>query len=259
MSRRVSGLVAIGCALSAFASAPAAAAEPAANPPAARAKPSRADPWEPVNRKVYAFNEAVDTALLRPLAEAYEAVVPRFVRGGVDNFFGNFNDAWSVVNHLLQGKAAPAVEMTVRVTTNSVLGLGGLLDIASEMGLERQSEDLGQTLGRWGLPSGPYVVLPLLGASSVRDAAGRVVDRRASAANVVAQDDRSWLLTTVDLVSTRAGLLPATRLLEAVALDKYTFVRDAYLARRRSEVHDGNPPEEPEDLPASGPASDATR
>jgi len=221
-------------------------------PPAARAKLSRADPWEPMNRKVYAFNEAVDTALVRPLAEGYQAVVPGFVRGGVDNFFGNFYDGWSVVNHLLQGKFEPAVEMTVRVTTNSVLGLGGLLDIASEMGLERQSEDMGQTLGRWGVPSGPYVVLPLLGASSVRDAAGRVVDRRASPANVVAQDDRSWLLTTVDVVSTRASLLPATRLLEAVALDKYTFVRDAYLARRRSEVYDGNPPEEPEDLPASG-------
>ena len=252
MSRLTAGLAAAGCALSVFATGPAAAAEPVANPPAARAKPSRADPWEPLNRKVYAFNEVIDLALVRPLAEGYQAVLPSIVRGSVDNFFGNFNDGWSVLNHLLQGKVAPAVEMTVRVTTNSVLGLGGLLDIASEMGLERHSEDLGQTLGRWGLPSGPYVVLPLLGASSVRDAAGRVVDRRASAANVVAKDDLSWALTGVDVVSTRAGLLQATRLLDQVALDKYTFVRDAYLARRRSEVYDGSPPEEPEDLPASG-------
>lgn len=216
------------------------------------AQVSRPDPWEPLNRKVFAFNEAVDLALVRPIAEGYQAVVPSPVRAAIDNFFGNFSDAWSVVNHLLQGKGAPAVEMTVRVATNSVLGLGGLLDIASEMGLERQSEDFGQTLGRWGLPSGPYVVLPLLGPSSVRDATGRLLDRRASAANVAAEGDRSWALTVVDVVSTRAGLLPATRLLEQVALDKYSFVREAYLARRRSEVHDGNPPELPEEPTSSG-------
>lgn len=213
---------------------------------------SAADPWEPMNRKVFAFNEAVDLALVRPVAEGYQAIVPSPVRASVDNFFGNFSDAWSVVNHLLQGKGAPAVEMTVRVATNSVLGLGGLIDLASEMGLERQSEDFGQTLGRWGLGPGPYVVLPLLGASTVRDASGRLVDRRASAANVAAQDDRSWAFALTEVVSTRAGLLGATRLLDQVALDKYTFVRDAYLARRRSEVYDGNPPELPEEPTSSG-------
>lgn len=222
--------------------------------PGPAAQLSRADPWEPMNRKVFAFNETVDLALVRPVAEGYQAVVPAPVRAGIDNFFGNFYDAWSVVNHLLQGKGTPAVEMTVRVATNSVLGLGGVIDLASEMGLERQSEDFGQTLGRWGVPSGPYVVLPLLGASTVRDASGRLVDRRASAANVAAQDDRSWAFALTEVVSTRAGLLGATRLLEQVALDKYTFVRDAYLARRRSEVYDGNPPEESDESPFVEPS-----
>ena len=137
-----------------------------------RALPVKADPLEGLNRGIFAFNEAVDRALLKPLAIAYKTALPSPVRTGVDNVFGNVGDAWSAVNHLLQGKVKTSLEMTVRVTTNTVFGIGGLFDLASDAGLERQSEDFGQTLGKWGLGPGPYLVLPFYGASSLRDAAG---------------------------------------------------------------------------------------
>ena len=207
----------------------------------------KADPLEGLNRGVFAFNEMVDRALIKPLATAYRAVLPSPVRAGVDNVFGNVGDAWSAVNHLLQGKVKSALEMTVRVTTNTVFGLGGLLDLASDAGLERQSEDFGQTLGKWGFGPGPYLVLPFYGASSLRDAAGLPLDRQASLPGIVHDETYRWSLTTLELVHARAGLLSATNLLEQVAFDKYSFVRDSYLARRRSLVFDGNPPEEPEE------------
>jgi phospholipid-binding lipoprotein MlaA len=209
--------------------------------------PVKADPLEGLNRGVFAFNEAVDRALLKPLATAYRAVVPSPVRTGVDNVFGNVGDAWSAVNHLLQGKVKSALEMTVRVTTNTVFGLGGLFDLATDAGLERQPEDFGQTLGKWGFGPGPYLVLPFYGASSLRDAAGLPLDRQASLPGIVHDGTYRWGLTTLELVHARADLLSATNLLEQVAFDKYSFVRDSYLARRRNQVFDGNPPEEPED------------
>ena len=224
-----------------------------ASAPAPRSLAIKADPLEGLNRSVFAFNEALDRALLKPLATAYKAVLPSPVRTGVDNVFGNVGDAWSVVNHLLQGKFKSALEMTVRVTTNTVFGVGGLFDLASDAGLERQSEDFGQTLGRWGFSPGPYLVLPFFGASSLRDAAGLTLDRQASLPAVVHDGSYRWGLNTLELVYTRADLLSATNLLEQVALDKYSFVRDSYLARRRNLVFDGNPPEEPEEdepLPA---------
>jgi phospholipid-binding lipoprotein MlaA len=216
----------------------------------------RADPFEGLNRAVFGFNEAVDRAVLKPLATAYRQVMPSPVRTGVDNVFGNVGDAWSAVNHLLQGKFKSALEMTVRVTTNTVFGLGGLFDLATDAGLERQSEDFGQTLGKWGLGPGPYLVLPFYGASSLRDAVGLPLDRQASLPGIVQDGSYRWGLTTLELVHSRADLLSATSLLEQVALDKYSFVRDSYLARRRNQVFDGNPPEEPEEdesLPAQAP------
>ena len=207
----------------------------------------KADPLEGLNRGVFAFNEMVDRVLLKPLATAYRAVLPSPVRTGVDNVFGNVGDAWSAVNHLLQGKVKSALEMTVRVTTNTVFGLGGLLDLASDAGLERQPEDFGQTLGKWGFGPGPYLVLPFYGASSLRDAAGLPLDRQASLPGIVHDGTYRWGLTTLELVHARSDLLSATSLLDQVAFDKYSFVRDSYLARRRSLVFDGNPPEEPEE------------
>ena len=210
------------------------------------------DPWESWNRKVFAFNERLDTNVLKPVATTYNKVVPSMVRTGVSNFFGNFSDAWSGVNNLLQGKLELAFRDAFRVGTNTFFGLFGVLDVAADLGLERTNEDFGQTLGRWGVGPGAYVVWPLLGPSTVRESLALPLDRWVtSPASFV---DGAWLqsnITTVQLVNTRAGLLGASRLIDDIALDKYTFMRDAYLQRRRSLVYDGEEPEEPEpaDLP----------
>lgn len=217
------------------------------------------DPFEPLNRAVFSFNEAVDAAVLEPVARAWRSAVPEPVRQGVRNVFGNVEDAWSAVNHLLQGKAQDGVQMTVRFVTNTTFGLAGLFDVAGEIGLERRSEDFGQTLGRWGLPAGPYLVLPLLGPRSVRDGAAWTLDRQVSLANLVPEGGRSWGLSAVELMQTRSELLAAQALLGQLALDRYTFVRDAYLARRRSLVYDGNPPPEPDDDAPAVPAAASRR
>lgn len=213
----------------------------------------RLDPWEKWNRKVFNFNEQVDRAVLVPVATAYQNVVPQPMRRGVGNFFGNFADAWSAVNNALQGKFEASVEDVTRVTTNTLFGLLGFLDVASEMGIEHHYEDFGQTLGRYGIGAGAYVVLPILGPSSVRDAAAMPVDRMASPSNLIDGTGTTVALGVLQVVNTRSGLLGATRVIDDIALDKYTFVRDAYLQRRRSLVFDGDAPET-----ASNPAAAAT-
>lgn len=218
--------------------------------------PNPADPLEGFNRGVQRFNDAVDDAVLRPVATAYRDHLPRPLRTGVGNFFGNLDDGWSAVNHLLQGKLEPALNMTLRVAVNSTFGLAGVLDIASEAGLERESEDFGQTLGRWGLPAGPYLVWPLLGPSSIRDSVGRPLDMAATSAVRIGVDEGALAgATLLNVVDTRARLLGATRLLEDIALDRYIFLRDAYLSRRRNLVYDGDPPPlpDPDDPPAAAP------
>lgn len=212
---------------------------------AAVAAVNPADPWEGWNRRVFAFNDAIDNAVLRPVAEAYVKVLPSPARQAVGNFFANFGDAWSAVNHLLQGKWEGALTSVVRVTTNSVFGLGGLIDVATEAGIDREPEDLGQTLGAWGVGSGPYVVLPLFGPSTLRDTATWLPDRYVSPSLLVDRDAIRVALTTTNVVDTRAGLLQATRMLDSIALDRYSFVRDAHLQRRQNQVYDGNPPEPP--------------
>lgn len=210
--------------------------------PAAERVGHPADPWEPVNRRVFAFNEGVDKAVVKPVAGAYRKAVPELVRQGVENVFGNITDVWSVVNHLLQGKPQSAGEMTMRVLLNTGLGIAGLLDIASEAGLHRQPEDFGQTLGRWGVGAGPYVVLPFFGPRTLRDTAALPLDWRASLQSLPHEPRVRWSLSGLDTIQTRAGLLDATRLVDQVALDKYSFVRDSHLSRRRSLVYDGDPP-----------------
>ncbi len=206
------------------------------------------DPFERFNRSMYAFNDRLDRALVRPVAQAYQASVPELMRQGVSNFFGNIGDAWSAVNKLLQGKVLQSAQMTLRVATNTVFGLAGVLDPATEFGLERQSEDFGQTLGFWGVPSGPYLVLPVFGSSTLRDAAALPLDKTATSTASLVNDSAATIgLTGLSLVNTRAELLGASRLLGDVALDPYAFLRDAYLARRRNLVWDGDPPEEPAD------------
>ncbi len=211
---------------------------------------SSKDPLENYNRTMFGFNEGLDRHLLGPVARGYEAVVPELARRGVTNFFANFADAWSAINNLLQGKGEAAATMTMRVVTNSLFGIGGLFDVAGDLGMERQSEDFGQTLGRWGLPAGPYFVWPVLGPSSIRDSVGRPLDLAWSPSLLTGDTATASGLTVLQLIDTRANLLGATRVLEGIALDKYTFVRDAYMARRRDLVHDGNPPEQPDDEPA---------
>ncbi len=209
--------------------------------------PNPADPFEGYNRGMQKFNDAVDEALLIPVATAYRDHVPQVLRVVVGNFFGNLGDAWSAFNHLLQAKPEPALNMSLRFAVNSTFGILGLLDIATEAGLEREREDFGQTLGVWGFGPGPYLVLPLLGPSSVRDAVGLPLDLRATGTGLVTEDHtRRALGTALNVVDTRAGLLGATRLLGDIALDPYIFLRDAYLARRRNLVYDGDPPPLPE-------------
>lgn len=217
-----------------------------------------ADPWEGFNRAVFGFNDAIDEAVLKPVAQAYRAVLPQPVRTGVSNVYGNFDDAWSAVNHLLQGKGQSGLEMTMRVLVNSTFGLLGLLDPATEMRLDRQSEDLGQTLAVWGVGSGPYLVLPLLGPSTVRDTFALPADRAVSPSQLADRTAQRAAVTALGIVDTRARLLATTELVGQVALDRYTFVRDAYLSRRRDQVYDGAPPfedfdDEPETVPTPPP------
>ena len=211
------------------------------------------DPYESVNRKVFAFNDTLDDYALKPVAKAYNAALPSPVRTGVHNFFGNFSDAWSAVNQLLQGKPADAGTMTLRVLANTTLGIAGLFDPATSMGLERKSEDFGQTLGVWGLEPGPYLVLPLLGSSDIRDAVALPADTYVTPALLVPKFWQGVAVDALGVIDTRAGLLGASQMLDELAFDRYTFMRDAYITRRRSLVYDGNPP----DLPGEDDADDS--
>jgi phospholipid-binding lipoprotein MlaA len=216
----------------------------------------RVDPWENWNRKVYGFNEVLDDAVLKPVATTYTKVVPQPVRTGVSNFFGNFDDAWSAINNFLQGKLTNGLQDVMRVGTNTIFGLGGLFDVASKFGLDRQSEDFGQTLGRWGVRSGPYVVWPLFGPSTLRDSFALPLDRAMSPNLVLEADGARAFSTGLNVVSQRASLLAATRMLDDIALDKYVFTRDAYLQRRNSLVHDGDVPPSDDDESDDGEGVD---
>ncbi|MEY3461216.1 MAG: hypothetical protein RLZZ03_869 [Pseudomonadota bacterium] len=212
------------------------------------------DPWEPFNRQVSSFNEGVDEAVVKPVATAYQHVTPELVRTGVSNFFGNLSDVWSLVNNVLQLKPRESVETLFRVGVNTTIGLAGLIDVATELRLEKHREDFGQTLGYWGVPTGPYLVLPLLGPSTLRDAAVLSVDRQGNLVNGLDDVATRNSLTALRLVDLRASLLGAGRLLEDAALDKYTFTRDVYLQRRRGLARDEpepptSPAEERYDLP----------
>ena len=203
---------------------------------------SKDDPWESFNRNVFVFNDKVDEAVLKPIATVYRDVVPQIVRTGIGNVLSNIGDVWSTANHLLQGKIHSALDSGLRVAVNTLMGLGGLLDPATEMGLTRQREDFGQTLGRWGVGSGPYLVLPFLGPSTLRDAGALVLDSKFSPSSLPPTDKGTYSVLALEVIDLRAGLLDSSRLLNDVALDKYTFLRQAFLARRLDQVHDGSPP-----------------
>lgn len=221
------------------------------------------DPIEPWNRKVFAFNESLDANVLRPVAEGYVNVTPEPVRLGVRNFFNNLRDVWSVVNLFLQGRLADGAQGVMRVSMNTTFGLAGLIDIATPMRLERPNEDLGQTLGVWGVKPGAYIVWPLLGPSTVRDSFNIVPEAYFSGSALTNSTSDAAALTTLSVVSLRASLLGASGLLDDVALDKYAFTRDAYLQRRQNLIYEGDPPEEEPldddpleaEPPAAGPLS----
>lgn len=224
------------------------------------------DPLEGFNRSMFEFNDTLDRVALKPAATAYQEVLPSFVQTGVGNFFGNIGDVWTMVNDFLQGKVEHGANDFMRVAVNTVLGFGGVLDIASEAGIQKHKEDFGQTLGKWGVASGPYVVLPLFGPSTVRDTAALPVDIYGDLWTYTTPVDVRNVGTVVRLVDQRAALLNASNLLEDAALDRYSFVRSAYLQRRESLVNDGNSvddrPKDDDAAPvksdkAVGPQSDA--
>ncbi|WP_300710962.1 VacJ family lipoprotein [Limnohabitans sp.] len=200
------------------------------------------DPWESMNRSVYNFNDAVDTVAIKPAAQIYVNVVPSFVRTGLHNVVRNLGDVWSMANSAMQLKGQHAAESFMRVTVNTVFGLGGLLDIATEMRLERHKEDFGQTLGHWGVKPGPYVVLPILGPSTLRDGLTLPVDYQGDATRQFSDQATRNSLTAVRIVDVRASLLKTVDTVKEASLDPYSFVRDAYLQKRENDVHDGNPP-----------------
>lgn len=204
------------------------------------------DPLEPVNRAMYKINDGLDKVVLKPVATVYKTVLPQFVRTGVTNFFNNLYDVLTALNNLLQGKVGDAVSDVGRIAVNTTVGLAGFIDVATEVGLEKHKEDFGQTLGRWGLNSGPYLQLPFFGPSSFRDGVGSVVDFKLDPIQLIWRNhirtrNSVWGLYVINL---RANLLDSTKILDEAALDPYEFQRDAYLQRRRNLVYDGNPPPE---------------
>jgi phospholipid-binding lipoprotein MlaA len=207
------------------------------------------DPFEPLNRGIYHFNDGVDTVLLKPVAEVYRGVLPQFVQTGVSNFYSNINDVIVALNNLLQGKFLNAASDVGRIAVNTTVGVLGVFDAATHIGLEKHDEDFGQTLGYWGIEPGPYLVIPLLGPSSVRDAIGRLVDFITDPITYVNPTRDRNILWGVRFVNRRSELLETSKILETAALDPYEFLRDAYLQRRRNLVYDGSPPPDKDDTP----------
>ncbi|MBV7434029.1 VacJ family lipoprotein [Cardiobacteriaceae bacterium TAE3-ERU3] len=202
------------------------------------------DPWEPVNRKIFAFNDALDTSLLKPVATVYDTVVPDPVQTGVSNFFGNIQDMGAVINSLLQLEFDQAARITARVINNSVYGLGGIFDVGTALGNNKIRADFGGTLAHYGVESGPYVVLPFLGPSTVRDGAGLAVDKLAFSPIYYTDDGFSWSAAALNGINTRAKLLSVERSLEGVMTDKYTLIRDTWLQHRWAELNKGHRSEE---------------
>jgi phospholipid-binding lipoprotein MlaA len=204
------------------------------------------DPWQGLNRKTFAFNDALDKAVMKPIAQGYQKVTPAFAQEGVNNFYSNLEDIGTSLNNFLQGKPKAGMNDMARLVVNSVFGVFGLWDVATPLGFEKHDEDFGQTLGHWGAPPGPYFVIPFLGPSTVRDAPARAVDP-SWYYNDYLPDRVYWTWWGLDKVRTRANLFKAESVLDDAALDKYSFVRDAWWQRRRNQVYDGNPPKDKEE------------
>lgn len=200
------------------------------------AQAAESDPWEGVNRAVFRFNDTVDAWTLKPIAKGYQYITPQFLQDGVHNMFSNAGDVTNLANNLLQAKPAAAGKDVARLLFNTTFGLAGFFDVGTRMGLQRSDEDFGQTLGYWGVPSGPYVMLPLLGPSTVRDALAKYPDTYTYPYRYIDHVPTRNTIFGVGLVDTRASLLPAEKLISG---DKYTFLRNAYLQNREFKVKDG--------------------
>lgn len=213
--------------------------------------PDERDPFESYNRAMYKFNKTVDEAAIRPIAQAYTDYIPEFIRTGVSNFFSNLNDVVVMLNNLLQLKFERAGSDFYRIFVNTSLGVFGLFDPASHVGLEKHKEDFGQTLAYWGVPDGPYFVLPFLGPSTIRDTGGLVVDIYTHPLfySLITDDAVAWGAVGLAYINKRAELLGASRVMDEAALDPYIFMREAYLQHRRNLIYDGNPPVEEEEYP----------
>ena len=206
--------------------------------------PDARDPLESFNRSIFGFNESVDKAVLKPVAKGYRAITPDWLRRGVGNFFNNLEDMWSAVNNGLQGRGQDFSDSVGRVMVNTSLGLLGVIDVASDLNIDRHTADFGQTLGRWGVAPGPYVVVPILGPRTLREVAALPVDMSVPPLYTIGNQDAHTWLPVVDVVDIRARYLNASDVLEGAALDSYSFRRDAYLQRQRNIQFDGNPPED---------------
>ncbi len=218
------------------------------------------DPLEPMNRSISTFNDTLDDNVLKPVATGYRDYTPQLLQTGVSNFFRNLSDVLSTVNNGLQLKGRDTAESFMRVTVNTIFGIYGIFDVATPIGLERHPEDFGQTLGYWGVPDGPYLVLPVLGPSTVRDASVLPVEFAldpVSNHEVTAERNAAIAARIVDK---RATLLKTTNLLSGAAIDKYSFTRDGYLQYRRNQVYDGNPPDQDQlENPSAAPAASSAK
>lgn len=209
-----------------------------ATPMADRSDPR--DPYENLNRKVFVVNQVFDQVLLKPVSKGYSNYAPDFIQTTIGNFFGNLADVWTAVNNFLQGKPREGIQDTGRVAVNTVFGVAGLADVATKLGLPKHQEDFGQTLGVWGVKPGPYVMLPLFGPSTMRDALAKPLDLYGDPLNLSTRADVEYSLRAVRLVDDRARLLPTTDMIEKVALDPYQFVRDAHFQQREARVNDAS-------------------
>lgn len=205
--------------------------------------PDERDPWESFNRSIYSFNDGFDKAIARPVASAYQAVLPDFIETGISNFFSNLGDVVVIVNDVLQFKFEQAAQDFTRLLMNTTFGLLGFIDIASKMDVPKHDEDFGQTLAAWGVGDGAYLVLPLLGSSSVRDASGMILDVGFIDPVTYTKDDEVlWSLIALRAIDKRADLLAASRIIDKSGVDPYVFIRTAYYQIRENQIHDGNPP-----------------
>src|SRR5262245_37762542 len=220
--------------------------------------PTKEDPWEPFNRSMFSVHEAIDGAVLKPVAQGYVAIVPEPIRNAVSNVFGNINDFFSGINWFLQGDANRAGDTWGRVLLNTTMGIGGIFDLASMMGIKKDPNDFGITFGKWGFPQGPYLFVPGFGPTTVRDGTGWVVRLYIGPVGYIPDVPLRNSLYGLGYVDLRADALPAESVVETAAIDKYRFIRNAYLRARRYQLYDGKPPPEEDDDTGAPPGTSST-